>query len=90
MWSLSFAAVCKLSNKQTIKVYITLKWNIWVYFLKKILIFSLIKMLKVWHMLNDDDIVSQFDANYHGDYNLDLLANKIGVNHYKVIKIFNF
>ena len=41
-------------------------------------------MLKAWHMLEDNEIVSQFDSNYLGDYDLNTLTNVIGVNHYKV------
>ena len=35
-------------------------------------------------MLNENEMNSQFDANYLGDYDLNSLTNIIGVEHYKV------
>jgi len=45
-------------------------------------------MLKAYYMLEENEIVSQFDANYLGDYDLNALTNVIGVNHYKVKQSF--
>ena len=41
--------------------------------------------LKAWHMLNDSDVVSQFDRNYLGDATQDEVLNKCGVEYHHVI-----
>ena len=40
-------------------------------------------MVRAWYM--NEDVNSQFDQNYHGDYSLNDLESVIGVEHYRVI-----
>ena len=42
------------------------------------------KMVRAWKMLDDSNIVSQFDPNYAGEYELTNLESKIGVQNYQV------
>ena len=42
-------------------------------------------MLDAWHMLDDPQVVSQFDANFVGTYEQSALKEKLGVNYYNVI-----
>jgi 1,2-dihydroxy-3-keto-5-methylthiopentene dioxygenase len=40
--------------------------------------------LKAWHMLNDDQIVSQFDRNYNGELDENTVKNEMGVVYHHI------
>jgi 1,2-dihydroxy-3-keto-5-methylthiopentene dioxygenase len=40
--------------------------------------------LKAWHMLDDDQIVSQFDRNYNGELDENIVRNEMGVNYHHI------
>ncbi len=40
--------------------------------------------LKAWHMLDQDQIVSQFDRNYNGEIDANVVQNEIGVSYYHI------
>ena len=46
------------------------------------------KLLNAWQMLDDTEIVSQFDRNYAGEINAKRVEDEIGLQHYNAWKLF--